>query len=190
MLLFYPGADTGLDDAIRDRASTRRASLRCTECAGINPKGAEPTAGAAEDQRRKAGNSTFGTPGDGAGSDTRNLRGVMPNSPPNSLNLLTCQDFFPGLAGEANSAFTPPWKIYGLRKQCRIWEGGIPCFFLRWSSAAQRPALFLPSGKLNAPPLDCSAIPRHPLRSHGLATRSEVRVQADLVAENRRNTGL
>jgi hypothetical protein len=30
----------------------------------------------------EAGNSTFATPGDGAGSDTRNLRGVMPNSPP------------------------------------------------------------------------------------------------------------
>jgi hypothetical protein len=37
-------------------------------------------------------------------ADTRNLRGVMPNSPPNSLNLLTCQNFFPGLAGGANSA--------------------------------------------------------------------------------------
>ena len=38
------------------------------------------------EQRRtsggKAGNSTFATAGDGAGSDTRNLRGVMPNSPP------------------------------------------------------------------------------------------------------------
>ncbi|MGA3079246.1 MAG: hypothetical protein ABSG56_36895, partial [Bryobacteraceae bacterium] len=21
---------------------------------------------------------------------------------------------------------------YGLRKHCRIWEGGIPCLFLRW----------------------------------------------------------
>src|ERR1035438_4529955 len=45
------------------------------------------------EQRRtsggKAGNSTFATPGDGAGSDTRNLRGVMLNSPPNSLDLLT-----------------------------------------------------------------------------------------------------
>jgi hypothetical protein len=43
------------------------------------------------EQRRtsggKARNSTFATPGDGAGSDTRNLRGLMPNSPPNSLNL-------------------------------------------------------------------------------------------------------
>src|ERR1035438_6465372 len=42
------------------------------------------------EQRRtsggKAGNSTFATPGDVAGSDTRNLRGVMPNSPLNSLN--------------------------------------------------------------------------------------------------------
>ena len=44
------------------------------------------------------------TRGDGAGSDTRNLRGVMPNSPPNSLDLLTFQHFFPGLAGGANSA--------------------------------------------------------------------------------------
>jgi tetratricopeptide (TPR) repeat protein len=29
----------------------------------------------------------------GAGSDTRNLRCVMPNSPPNTLNLMTCQHF-------------------------------------------------------------------------------------------------
>jgi hypothetical protein len=62
----------------------------------------------AMEQRRtsggKAGNSTFATPGDGAGSDTRNLRGVMPNSPPNSLDLLTRQHSFPGLASRANSA--------------------------------------------------------------------------------------
>ena len=124
---------------------------------------------------------------------------------------------------------------YGLRKQCRIWEGGYAVPFpplvllqryicergggvlervpqlchlglpLSLRKAAplalvlgrrafpprlQRPASSSPSGKLNAPPLDCSAIPRHPLRSHGLATRSEVRVQADLFAENRRKTGL
>ena len=65
------------------------------------------------EQRRSSGGKAgnFATPGDGAGSDTRNLRDVMPNSPPNSLNLMTCQHFFPGLAGEANSTFTPPWKI-------------------------------------------------------------------------------
>ena len=32
---------------------------------------------------------------------------------------------------------------YGLRKYCCIWEGGIPCLFLRWSSAA--PAVRLPT---------------------------------------------
>jgi hypothetical protein len=84
-------------------------------------------------------------PGDGAGSDTRNLRGVMPNSPPNSLNLMTLQHFFPGLAGGANSAFTSAVENnYGLRKHCRIWEGGIACLFLLWSSAAPAVAEAIP----------------------------------------------
>ena len=49
-----------------------------------NPRSS--TAGAAEDQRRKGREFHFATPGDVAGGDTRNLRGVMPNSPLNSLN--------------------------------------------------------------------------------------------------------
>src|ERR1017187_9675424 len=36
-------------------------------------------------------------------SGTCNLRGVMPNSPPNSLDLRTCQHFFPGLAAGMRS---------------------------------------------------------------------------------------
>src|ERR1035438_5136167 len=32
--------------------------------------------------------------------------------------------------------YTAVENNYGLRKHCRIWEGGIPCLFLRWSSAA------------------------------------------------------
>jgi len=84
----------------------------------------------------KAGNSTFATPGDGAGSDTRNLRGVMPNSPSNSLDLLTCHTSFLDWRAGPIQHYTAVENNYGLRKYCRIWEGGIPCFFRRWSSAA------------------------------------------------------
>ena len=48
-----------------------------------------PRSGRPLEQRRTSGgnarNFAFATPGDGAGSDTCNLRGVMPNSPPRAF---------------------------------------------------------------------------------------------------------
>jgi hypothetical protein len=66
-----------------------RPTLRCYR-PGFRPRGNRgsqriSTRGAAEDQRRKGTEFAFATPGDDAGSETCNLRGVMPNSPPRSL---------------------------------------------------------------------------------------------------------
>jgi len=57
----------------------------------------------------------------------------MPNSPPNSLDLLA--SFLNWRAGPIRH-YTAVDNNYGLREHCRIWEAGIPCLFLRWSSAA------------------------------------------------------
>jgi hypothetical protein len=53
------------------------------------------------------------------------------------LRFLVIDNTFSWIGGRGQFGInTAVENSYGLRKHCRIWEGGIPCLFLRWSSAA------------------------------------------------------